>query len=188
MGRSAPGILTVLLVLVVVFVSSCASSGANAATKENPAGASSLPEGIEKGSIPPDFTITTIEGKEISLFQLRGEKPVLLYFFATWCPYCREDFSVVKNIYPSYADEVMFLAIDLDLDENANVIRHYQEGEGLSKMDFARGRSDILSDYAIRYTTTKYALGKDGRIIYKGSGVFSEEQWHILLGSLAEST
>ena len=144
--------------------------------------------GIEKGQLAPDFTVTTIDGKHVRLSQFREEnKPVLLYFWATWCPFCRRDFSIVKNIYPKYADKITFLAIDLDTSETADIIQQYKNAMGLDGIDFALGNGRVLSDYQITHTTTKYAIGKDGLILYKGSGVFNEQQWEVLFNALASS-
>ena len=144
--------------------------------------------GINKGDIPPDFAITTIDGKQYRLRQFKEEnKPVLLYFWASWCPYCSKDFDIVKNIYPKYADKITFLAIDLDLNEDSELIKNYKSRKSLNSIDFSVGKENVLSDYAIKYTTTKYAIGRDGLILYKGSGVFNEQQWEILLNGLVNS-
>jgi len=48
--------------------------------------ASAIVSGDE--NLAPDFTLTKLEGGELSLASFRGEKPVILDFFATWCPVC----------------------------------------------------------------------------------------------------
>lgn len=174
-----------LILLTIIFVSACSnankSATGHAVTQE-------LSTGINKGQLPPDFTITTIDGKQYRLSQFREEnKPLLLYFWASWCPYCSKDFDTVKNIYPKYDDKVTFLAIDLDVNEDAELIQRYKNKKNLIGIDFAEARTNVLSDYAIKYTTTKYAIGKNGLILYKGSGVFNEEQWEILLNGLASN-
>src|SRR3989338_11258252 len=104
--------LAVLLLFSLIFVSACTvSTGHQIQSVEKQANEQSS-AGIEKGQTPPDFTISTIEGKEIKLSQFRDDKPILLYFWATWCPYCKQDFNVVRNIYPKYKDQVAFLSID----------------------------------------------------------------------------
>lgn len=181
-----------LFVLSMIFISSCSSSstGHQVAVNSNSVAQNQVQAaaGINKGNLPPDFTITTIDGKQLNLRQFKDEnKSVLLYFWASWCPYCSQDFGVVKNIYPEYADKVTFLAIDLDLNEDAGLIRDYKNRKGLAGVDFAEGKESILSDYGITHTTTKYAISRDGTILYKGSGVFTEQQWEVLLSGLATS-
>lgn len=177
-----------LFLLSLIFISSCTSStGHQVAVTGNAPQQIQADVGIAKGQLPPDFTITTIDGKQYTLSQFKGDKPVLLYFWATWCPFCRRDFGIVKNIYPKYADKVTFLAIDLDTSENSQIIEQYKNALGLDGIDFAQGNGKVLSDYQITHTTTKYAVGKNGLILYKGSGVFNEQQWETLFNALVSS-
>lgn len=175
-----------LFLLSLIFINACTSSNTGHQVSSNAVEQQSI--GIERGQIPPDFTIITIDGKEYRLSQFKEEnKPVLLYFWATWCPFCRRDFSIVRNVYPKYADKVTFLAIDLDTKETAEYIQQYKDVMGLNGIDFAIGNGRILTDYQITHTTTKYAIDKNGLILYKGSGVFNEQQWEILFNGLVES-
>lgn len=175
-----------LFIFLLVTISSCTSStGHIVASQESQAQTNN---GINKGQIPPDFTITTIDNRQLNLREFKNDnKPILLYFFASWCPYCSQDFDTVKGIYPKYADKVAFLAIDLDINEDAGLIRKYRDKKSLERVNFAEGNQKVLSDYAIKYTTTKYAIGRSGTIVYKGSGVFTKEQWEVLLDGLANS-
>lgn len=174
----------------ILFISACTSgTGHQAALSSNPIQKQADVEanaGIEKGQMPPDFAIATIDGKQLRLSRFKQEnKPILLYFWATWCPFCRKDFSVLKNVYPRYSDKVKILAIDIDTSEGDEMIKSYKNKMGLDGIDFAAGSASILSDYEVARTTTKYAVGKDGIILYKGSGAFNEQQWEVLLNALA---
>ena len=118
-----------LVLISLIFISACTSSnqGSQIAASGNSVQEQKLSIGINKGDTPPDFTITTIDNKQYTLSNFKNEKPILLYFWASWCPYCSQDFDVVKNIYPKYSDKVAFLAIDLDLNEDANLIQRYKD-------------------------------------------------------------
>ncbi|MBI2542168.1 TlpA family protein disulfide reductase [Candidatus Woesearchaeota archaeon] len=180
--------LIVLSIISLLVLSACTSSAGHQAAASVNQIQTQADTGIRKGQVPPDFIISTIDGKQLNLREFKNEnKPILLYFWASWCPYCSQDFNVVKDIYPRYAGKVAFLAIDLDLNENAELIKNYKNKKGLAGVDFAEGKESILSDYGIIHTTTKYAIGRDGVILYKGSGVFNEQQWETLLRGLVNS-
>ena len=46
--------------------------------------------GIEVGKTAPVVTVQSLDGKDVSLDQFIGKKPVIMEFWATWCPNCRE--------------------------------------------------------------------------------------------------
>ncbi len=60
----------------------------------------------------PDFTLETTGGTNISLAQQKG-KGVILFFFTTWCPYCRVKFPDFAREYEQYkSDNIELLVID----------------------------------------------------------------------------
>lgn len=149
--------------------------------------AQSAPVGNAKGFTAPDFTIKTIEGKAVSLQQLTSERPTLLYFWATWCPYCKRDLAVASKVYPDYKDKVNFLAIDLDPKESVAAISAYKRNGGHDFIDFAPADLKVLQEYGITSTTTKFAIDRNRLILWRGSGEIDEKTWRIILDGLATS-
>ena len=145
--------------------------------------------GLNKGQLAPDFSVKTVDNLEIHLrdFKKQG-KPMVIYFLATWCPYCQKDFTTLSQVYKGYENDVLVIAMSLDLKEDADLVKEYRgKYSGLEKVMFAPGKENILHDYQVKFTTTKYALNKNGRIIYAGSGPLSEQQWKTLLDALKSS-
>ena len=152
-------------------------------------GQTPLHVGLAVGSTPPDFEITTTANQQVRLHSFgEQQKPVLVYFMTTWCPYCAQDFTVLSSVYSEYENEVPIVVMSLDLSEDATVLMEYQQKyPTLEKVIFAPGKASILIDYSVRTTTTKYAIGRNGKILYAGSGAFTEAQWKILLEALRNS-
>jgi thiol-disulfide isomerase/thioredoxin len=144
--------------------------------------------GLRKGNLAPDFNVE-LNGEPISIRSFSNEgKPLLLYFMATWCPYCRNDYDALSEIYPHYEESVPIISIGMDLSEKQEKLdRYIEKYRSLISMPIVEGKESILRDYNIRYTTTKYAIGKDGTILYAGSGELNKEQWELLLGALKDS-
>ena len=140
---------------------------------------------LQVGDAPYDFTVVTTEGKAVRLSDFLGRKPVIVYFMATWCPYCARDFAALSKVYKDYENKVAVISISLDLNEDLNLLREYKKKyPTLEKVMFASGQTEILVNYRITRTTTKYAIDKNGKIIYIGSGAFNEEQWKVLLDEM----
>lgn len=53
---------------------------------------------VQVGSVAPDFTLKTYGGEEVTLSDLRG-KVVLINFWATWCPPCRQEMPSMERLY-----------------------------------------------------------------------------------------
>ena len=75
---------------------------------------------ISAGSIAPDFTGTTIDGKSLSLKELRG-KVVYVDVWATWCGPCRKEFPFSEKIQEHFGqnDNIVFLFVSIDQDKAA---------------------------------------------------------------------
>jgi len=134
--------------------------------------------GLEIGDKAPDFSVTTSDGQILRLRDFTSQKkPVILYFWATWCPFCRAEMKTLDSIYPMYKDRVSLVAIDLDTGETLEQIRDYKL-QNHHDWIFTNGNVDILKNYNIRSTTTKYVIDSNGFIVTKGVGIISEDKWH----------
>ena len=70
-------------------------------------------------SMAPDFQVTCEDGKTISSDELAG-KVVVIDFWATWCPACREALPDLKDLVKKYpADKLMIISASVDQDANA---------------------------------------------------------------------
>lgn len=73
--------------------------------------AQTLPAKTDK--LAPDFKLMDLKGKEVSLSDFKG-KPLILFFWTTWCPFCREEFPVLTDKYNDLKKEgIEVLAIDI---------------------------------------------------------------------------
>ncbi len=66
---------------------------------------------VAEGKVAPDFTLKSIDGKNISLSSLRG-KTVVLDFWGSWCIWCIKGMPKMKEYYAKYKDKLEILGID----------------------------------------------------------------------------
>ena len=66
---------------------------------------------LEEGMELTDLSIETNKGTTFDLNII--DKPVLINFWATWCPPCRMEMPGLQNIYEKYKDRVEFVMINL---------------------------------------------------------------------------
>jgi len=145
------------------------------------------------GSPAPDFTAATVDlasstvGKNITLTDLKATgKPTILYFWATWCPFCRNELTKLKTLYPKYQDKVNFVVVDVDIEENAATIAKEVNSRGYLGT-FTLASVPMLQNYKIYDTSTKYVLGRNGTILFSGSGEVNEQYWTNLFNQAISS-
>jgi len=56
-------------------------------------------------SLAPDFTLQDLSQNKFSLRNYRYKQPVVLFFWTTWCPFCREELRTLKELYPKLTKE-----------------------------------------------------------------------------------
>ena len=66
---------------------------------------------LEQGMTMPNIKVETNKGVTFDL--QKAKKPVLINFWATWCPPCREEMPGLQNLYEKYKDKVDFVMINL---------------------------------------------------------------------------
>jgi cytochrome c-type biogenesis protein len=79
---------------------------------------------VQVGKPAPDFTLTDLDGKPVSLRQLQG-RPILVTFWATWCVPCRDELPLIRDEYLAHRLEgLAVVAIDYG-NESPATIRSY---------------------------------------------------------------
>lgn len=80
------------------------------------------------GSPAPDFELNTLDGPSQKLSGLRG-KAVVVNFWATWCPPCKEEIPLLERTARQYPDRLIILG--LDSREEEKVVRPFAEQLGM---------------------------------------------------------
>ncbi|WP_107947340.1 redoxin domain-containing protein [Lysinibacillus parviboronicapiens] len=128
--------------------------------------------GLKKGDTPPDFTLTTLDGEEVTLSDLRGKK-VVLNFWATWCPPCKAEMPHMQNYYDQYAkkENVEILAVNLtsaerDVTEDAKIdtITTFKDSYELTFPILLDKKNDAGFDYQVITIPTTYFIDSNGYI------------------------
>ncbi|RLB69857.1 MAG: TlpA family protein disulfide reductase [Deltaproteobacteria bacterium] len=104
MSRFKINIFWIVVLLTVFLLVGCDNS-----TSEQP-----LTKVNHESKLAADFTLTNMQGEQVSLSQYRG-KVVILNFWATWCPPCREEMPSMERLYQKYKDQgLVILAVSAD--------------------------------------------------------------------------
>jgi cytochrome c biogenesis protein CcmG, thiol:disulfide interchange protein DsbE len=128
--------------------------------------------GTNIGNLANDFQLTSLDGKVVLLSGLRG-KPVLLNFWATWCPPCKAEMPLLQQIYDKYTAQGLVL-LEVDVGETASVVKSYLASNNLSlPVVLDTDRKVTLSSYGVASIPTSFFIDKNGVIQQKFIGAYT---------------
>lgn len=141
-----------------------------AATAAGPRRAQAQDIGLAIGTTPKPVTIQDLDGKPVNLSAYIGKKPVLLEFWAKWCPLCRAMEPRMKAAYQTYGNEVAFLIVAVGVNQSPASIKRFLAGHSIVGRVLWDG--DGLAVRAFDAPATSYVVVLDdrGRVTYTGSG------------------
>ncbi|GJM42721.1 MAG: hypothetical protein DHS20C20_30030 [Ardenticatenaceae bacterium] len=110
----------------------------------------------------PDFTITNFEGESITLSELRGQV-VIINFWASWCPPCREEAAYLEATWRKYQDMgVVFIGVDyVDTEKEALA---YMEEFDITYFNGPDLGTRISHDYRMDGVPETYYVAKNGEL------------------------
>ena len=101
----------------------------------------------------PDFTATTSGGRQISLAGLTSDKPTVIYFMASWCPKCAQNWEALKEVYPEYKDRVNLIAVSIDPTDTADVLTKLGNEKGFV-FETVPGNVEMVKLFNVQSQTT----------------------------------
>lgn len=158
--------LIVIILAVILLLPSCGNGG-----NRKDIDSTTL---VKAGEEAPDFTVEMFDGEKIALSSLRG-KVVLLNFWATWCPPCREELShVQQQIIDRFAGRD-FVFLPISRGEQRETVAAFREKMGYAfPMGLDPGQT-IYDRYASNLIPRNFVIDRKGRVVMASVGYDPEE-------------
>lgn len=116
---------------------------------------------VESG-LAPDFTITGYGGNTVTLSQLRGQV-VIINFWASWCPPCREEAAYLEQTWRKYQNRgVVFIGVDW-VDTKKEALSYIQEFD-ITYLNGPDLGTTIADAYNIKGVPETFYVAKNGEL------------------------
>ncbi|MFO7765830.1 MAG: TlpA disulfide reductase family protein [Pelovirga sp.] len=119
---------------------------------------------VTVGEAAPDFTLVNMDGEEVSLSDYRGQV-VILNFWATWCPPCREEKPTMERLYQKYQDEgLVFLAINVEADGH-QVVSQYLLNNSYTLPILLDAKAEVQGLYGVFRYPESFIIDRNGVVV-----------------------
>ncbi len=140
--------------------------------------------GLPTGTVPAAVELEDLDGNPVQLSDYMGERPVLIEFWATWCPVCAKLEPELQRAYERFGDRVAFLVVAVGINQSPRSVRRHLEGHPMSYPVLWDGRGRAVRAYKAPTTSYVAILDADGRVAYTGVG--EDQKLEAALESILE--
>jgi len=126
--------------------------------------------GIDVGAQAPVVTVQSLDGKQIDLGRYIGKTPVLIEFWATWCPNCRELMPTLLAAEKKFGKRVKFIALAVAINQSPEKVRRWLAAHPLPHDTFYDADGKAAGAFDAPATSYVVVLDRKGRVVYTGLG------------------
>jgi len=125
-----------------------------------------------------------LDGNAVDLATYIGTKPVLLEFWATWCPVCKQLEPTMTAAHAQYGDAVAFLIVAVGVNQSVRSVRRHVERHTLPGRVLWDGEGRAVRAFQAPSTSYVVVLDAAGKVVYTGVG--AEQEIEEALGTLKQ--
>ena len=117
-----------------------------------------------------DFTLPSVTGQTHTLSQYQGKNPVLLVFFATWCPPCNREVPHLVDLQKTYGGRgLKILAVDVAESEDA--VRQFVREKEINYTVLLDPKGETADQYHVNGIPTNILIDKNGEVKFEGHSI-----------------
>ncbi len=170
--------------------STTSSDAASTAAETSSSTGTSSSDSAESSPMLADYdaTVYTESGDATTLIQIANGKPLVLNFWATWCPYCVQEMGDYQQLFQRYGEKVSFAFLDCNYGgrgETGEKARAYLDENGYGDLPlYLDTNMEASANFGASSLPTTIVVAADGTIVYAAAGAINASQMDGLLSSL----
>jgi thiol-disulfide isomerase/thioredoxin len=126
--------------------------------------------GIMIGATAPAAAVTTLDGKAANLSEHIGKGPVVMEFWATWCPVCKELEPSMAALTTKYAGKVTFVNVSVSVNQSPALVQRFVTAHKLGGIHVYDTKGDATGVYDVPATSYVVVVDRSGKVVYTGVG------------------
>jgi thiol-disulfide isomerase/thioredoxin len=119
---------------------------------------------VQKPPTYSDFSLSALDGSVVTLSQFEGKMPVLLVFGATWCPSCKEEIPLLKQVHKEFSGRIKLLYVDVQ--ESQQKVAAYVEEHKIPYTVLLDINGDVARDYGVNGIPLNIVADINGDIVF----------------------
>ncbi len=126
--------------------------------------------GIAVGTQAPSAKVQTLDGKTIDIGSYVGKSPMLIEFWAFWCPNCKQLEPSLVSLQKKYGSKVRFLAVAVSVNETIDRVKAFTTKKRYAHQTVYDGHGEATEAYDVPATSYVVIIDKAGKVVYTGLG------------------
>ena len=129
----------------------------------------------EEAPAAPDFTVLDTDGQEVRLSDMQGT-PVVLNFWASWCPPCKSEMPDFEEASKTYEGKVAFMMVNMTDGgrETVDTAKAYIEEQGYTFPVYFDTQQEAAAGYGVVSIPTTYFIDAQGGVVAYGQGALDQ--------------
>lgn len=135
----------------------------------------------------PDTDVSVLDGSDASLklSEIAQGKPLVVNFWATWCPYCIDEMADYQALYEKYGDRVAFVMLNAaDSASEPAAARAYVQENGFTFPVYFDAAHEGVTSYRVNGLPTTVIIAADGSLVQNAPGRIDAAKLDAQLASL----
>jgi len=126
--------------------------------------------GLKVGAEAPAAVVERLDGSTVDIADFYGRRPVVLEFWATWCPLCRKLEPSLQAAREKYDGKVTFVSVGVPANQTPEKQKAYVAERKLTGVFTFDRSSAAMKAFAVPHTSYIVVVGTDRRVVYTGVG------------------
>lgn len=141
---------------------------------------------LSSGALAASGAIETLDARGLQkLVQEQKGKPVVINFFATWCPPCRAEIPMLVDMHEKYRDKVIFLGLTVDDASSIAKVLPFATRMNI-KYPIYRVGADVIQNFSIRSIPFNVGYDTRGKLAWAYSGLLDEDNFEQMIKELSK--